>query len=797
MTTRLKTRLATSADHHPTTRSPRPAAAVCEPLESRRLLSAGDPDLSFGPGGVRSLEGVFDPGVRLLDLAAAGTKLVAGGVAHDPLFASSRMLVARFDAAGTLDPTFGGGAGYVETADAFAADEVAALPDGRILALDRQAAKVVRFRADGSLDPTFGGGDGIADAPGGAAARMALAPGGKVVLFGLAGDPESDPAGFRVARLTAAGTPDPTFGGGDGVADGFAAADVFAAGGVAVGPDGRIVVVGTGIDPDQDGYDGEDGVAVVVARFRADASPDSSFGAGAGFVAVDVGLDGDEVGSVAIDAAGRIVVAGGQSFYYATLNPFRLKADGSVDRFFDAIPLGFGGGDSNRPPDLAEVWVRPDGKLVVIGGSGPDTYRYGSPPAYIARYSADGSLDPSFAGGVGYEPIEGSFGTLLPDGRPVVVGLRRDDGYEPDYLFDPEAHQTLARYAYAGAPTPLPGVTLSAGGTLSYAGTTGPDGLSILGLRTPDGRDLVVVRVAGRTASFPLAKVRRFYVDGRGGNDQLTVAAFNLPGTLLGGAGNDQLVTGGGTQRVEGGAGDDSLFAGAAYLTNSEDEWVPFVPGDNVLLGGDGNDFLSAGDSYGRLDGGAGDDQLYGGDGRDRLIGGAGDDVLFGSGNDDRLDGGTGADVLAGGDGTDTLDYGSRTAPVFVDLSDPAPSVYGNGPPAVFNDGQIGEHDAAGDDIEVVIGGSGGDVIRGSSADNVFFGNGGDDTLDGRGGNDLLVGGTGADTLYGRDGNDLLFGFSHLVTAGDGVRDLLDGGIGADRCRKDDKDLVLSIETFI
>ena len=77
--------------------------------------------------------------------------------------------------------------------------------------------------------------------------------------------------------------------------------------------------------------------------------------------------------------------------------------------------------------------------------------------------------------------------------------------------------------------------------------------------------------------------------------------------------------------------------------------------GNDLLLGGDGNDFLAAG---------AGDDALFGGNGNDRLeadggndtaFGGAGDDQLFAGKGDDFVSGGTGNDSLAGEDGKDTL----------------------------------------------------------------------------------------------------------------------------------------------
>jgi Ca2+-binding RTX toxin-like protein len=85
--------------------------------------------------------------------------------------------------------------------------------------------------------------------------------------------------------------------------------------------------------------------------------------------------------------------------------------------------------------------------------------------------------------------------------------------------------------------------------------------------------------------------------------------------------------------------GDDvvdasGLSAGAIPLTANGGD------GDDVLIGGEGNDTLSGGD---------GDDVLIGGAGNDALSGGAGDDVLIGGPGVDVLDGGTGDNILIQG----------------------------------------------------------------------------------------------------------------------------------------------------
>jgi Ca2+-binding RTX toxin-like protein len=135
-------------------------------------------------------------------------------------------------------------------------------------------------------------------------------------------------------------------------------------------------------------------------------------------------------------------------------------------------------------------------------------------------------------------------------------------------------------------------------------------------------------------------------------------------------------------------------------------------------------------------------DVLVGGGGADTLIGGSGDDVLYFDGLDAPLNGGIG------------FDYAVVDGPTAVTM-----------------------HLSEANQVEVVIGNAGGDVIDASALGGPFwgyggngddaltlgsgggylFGDGGSDTLIGGIGADVLVGGAGADTLSGGDGNDVLY----------------------------------------
>ncbi|WP_407161277.1 Ig-like domain-containing protein [Aeromonas caviae] len=167
---------------------------------------------------------------------------------------------------------------------------------------------------------------------------------------------------------------------------------------------------------------------------------------------------------------------------------------------------------------------------------------------------------------------------------------------------------------------------------------------------------------------------------------QFNVSASDLANAILGTSINNKP----GSDRIDGGAGDDILFGDAvrftgisgegyaaikqyvsgklgagsvtdaqvhAYITDHASEFDQSSTNDkgDTLLGGDGNDILfgQGGDDF--LYGGAGNDTLFGGSGNDTLYGESGNDRLYGGSGNDTLYGGTGNDILSGGLGNDIL----------------------------------------------------------------------------------------------------------------------------------------------
>lgn len=125
---------------------------------------------------------------------------------------------------------------------------------------------------------------------------------------------------------------------------------------------------------------------------------------------------------------------------------------------------------------------------------------------------------------------------------------------------------------------------------------------------------------------------------------------------------------------------------------------------------------------------------LAGGAGNDLLIGGSGDDTIDGGASDDFLGGQLGDDSFSGGAGQDSVGYDLRSEPVTARIGGD-------------QEGQAGERDRIATDVEGLRGGSGNDVLTAGPGPSKLQGLAGDDTLHSRNGAaDELLCGDGADS---------------------------------------------------
>ena len=157
-------------------------------------------------------------------------------------------------------------------------------------------------RADGDLDPSFGNSGKVTTSFFGTSqiSTIAIQPDGKIVAAGSATN-SSGNTGFALARYNADGSLDTKFGSAGKVTTDFFGRNDLAKG-VAIQPDGKIVVAGSALT-------GTDGFNFALARYNADGNLDADFGAG-GKITADFSGKSSSAEGVSIQNDGKIVVGG-------------------------------------------------------------------------------------------------------------------------------------------------------------------------------------------------------------------------------------------------------------------------------------------------------------------------------------------------------------------------------------------------------------------------------------------------------------------------------------------------------
>jgi uncharacterized delta-60 repeat protein len=424
------------------------------------LAAPGSLDPTFGSGGIAATVLGSDDYVRDIALQPDG-KTVAAGTAWDGT--RYRFALARYDVDGSLDPAFGT-AGKVLTGigSSSVAQAVALQPDGKIVAAGTGSGDfaVARYNADGSLDSSFSA-DGMATAAVGNEATawdLAIQPDGRIVLAGQA--KVSGAQRFALARFTGAGDLDTSFGtrgktttplGTDGAvamalvrqADGrlvaagsasesggarFALARYSAGGsldtsfgsggsvlttvggggqatGLIADPAGRLVAVGGAVD----GFV----YKAALTRYSADGALDSSFGT-RGVAFAHAGQMATIASGVARQQDGRLVVVGesiGASG--STFAVSRFEADGALDSTF-----GSGGSVTTaigQRSGAYDVAVQADGQILAAGAGNGNAD--GSARQFaLARYTAAGDEGTGGSGGSTGGTGDGGSGGSTGDG---------------------------------------------------------------------------------------------------------------------------------------------------------------------------------------------------------------------------------------------------------------------------------------------------------------------------------------------------------------------------------------------
>ena len=243
----------------------------------------------------------------------------------------------------------------------------------------------------------------------------------------------------RIARLNADGTIDQSFLITTGANASVLAADLQ--------PDGKIIIGGV--------FTSINGVIKnCIARVNTNGSVDNAFNQTSGA--------NNSVQEFAFQPDGKILAGGNFLTYNGVDVGFftRLNPDGSIDNSFS----GFIGASA----EVVAIALQPDGKILIGGGF---NFVNGVARNKIARLNADGSLDPTFIIGSGFDNLVEEI-TLQQDGKILVGG---------NFVF---YNESLSRRL----------IRLNSNGTIDNSFITGMGAVSTIQsiLIRPDGRIIIV-----------------------------------------------------------------------------------------------------------------------------------------------------------------------------------------------------------------------------------------------------------------------------------------------------------------
>jgi Ca2+-binding RTX toxin-like protein len=366
-----------------------------------------------------------------------------------------------------------------------------------------------------------------------------------------------------------------------------------------------------------------------------------------------------------------------------------------------------------------------------------------------AAFASDGS--DTLAMGAGVDQLYGKDGT-----DNLYAGAGGDYLYGElgnDFLYTEGSGGLAIDTAYGGSGDDMLRIT-SSGTAAGYAFLYG-DTFQNFGGPVVDGNDIIDLSGAGLNTGY----FTRAY--GGGGNDTITDSAGI--DYIEAQAGDDEIISNGGADGIDGGADFDYLQFNR--IPTSAD--IIFTASNSFVVIGDGSSITDV--ERFAIYSGSGNDQLTTLDADDIIYGNGGNDAIYGKAGIDTIDGGTGYDRLYGGLGNDTINTGGS------DTGDFDFAYGGSGDDTIYTVG-AGNAYIYGDESNglgvVVVDGN--DTIDLSSAGDNFghtisvYGGGGSDTITGSDGNDVLDGGAGVDNVDGGAGNDRI------------VYDVLDSLIGGE-----------------
>lgn len=307
---------------------------------------------------------------------------------------------------GSIDSSFNAWDGIVS------AQKIVLQPDGKIIVLGDigQYGSITRLNADGSRDLDFNvGTNSHISYP---IFNAVIQDDGKIIVSGSF-TTFNGIARNNIARLNPNGTLDAVFAPVSGLPNlGYSYYRIFGQ------PDGKIILAGKVSDPQN--------LKIYLSRLNRDGTLDISFNSGIYFNG-SITLGSAWITSIQTTPAGKIFIAGDFLASNGISGVSMLNADGSVDAAFNPGTGALGTfGYTNVAVNSA--LIEPSGKIILAGGISY-YYTFGTVniPRHLLRINPDGSIDTSFLL-EGPSISAGIYGAALQLDGKIVIG-----GY-PDIL---------------------------------------------------------------------------------------------------------------------------------------------------------------------------------------------------------------------------------------------------------------------------------------------------------------------------------------------------------------------------
>jgi uncharacterized delta-60 repeat protein len=553
--------------------------------EVARLNEDGSVDCSFGNNGEVTI--------------GSGNYATHTGVSVDAqdriVLTGSSGSVARLDCQGNVDTSFGqGGTAYVDFgADGYAIAALVSLDaQGHIVVVGNVRQDfpdapsiihfaVVRLNADGSLDTGFGNqGRETVDFGGSVefAEGMAVQPDGKVVVVGYSDQAQAGRGfDFALARLNATdGSLDSTFGNGGEVLTNFGS-DAGAYG-VAIQPDRKIVVVGS-VDSPSTGSDD-----FLVARYIGNNAPTVSDGSAT--TTEDAAVSGQVTATDADNDALTYRAVSGPQHGQLTLQPDGSFTYTPADGYVGADSFTYRAYDGFDYSNAATVSLTVFNVPPTAGVSGTGAGVVNEPLTFIL-----GATDRSTAdqvAGFTYTIDWGDGTAQAPDVQTIPASSGNGSGLQVSHSYAQTGSFTAQVWATdkdGGQSSQPATVTTSVSNVLQQGSSLSVGGDGSISL-TPGS---IIVTINGQTIGEYFGVTGAITVYGGPGADTITVdRAITNTTTIYGGGGNDTLEGGGGTNTLVGGNGTTT------FVDNGGTNTIVGGTGQNVFIPGGGHNVFQA-----------------------------------------------------------------------------------------------------------------------------------------------------------------------------------------------------------